>query len=355
MTGTKTVSQAFTVSPCTDLLMCHQILNAMQGWSDESMLTELISQQGISQVHTFTNESNSVSPETRQEHLNILGRIQSVLQRLQPYLATCEQESRWIDQLSGYIQRLINSNPPQSSEEQFTQLYALRKWLFWVPIALLSSRKGDIFTLLVLSHFYAVALSLEPLFSHIGAPFLGSLALPPLEELIKVINTVQSSDSFTSITQAAAMMMEFPREALASYKSRREWNPVQSSSVQVPQHPYGIETLNLDLGAHIAEFGYNNSLSPAFAPSPLQLSPPATLPGTNPRSPFLEVPRSSVREMFGYSSAGSNYSTTPLTSTHVPTPTYKPFKQEEDSTFNFNSTPYGYPGGFVAPPATVWT
>jgi len=332
MTGTKTV------------------LNAMQGWRDESALADLINQQGISPSQTFTNESNLISPEGRQEHLAILQRIQSALQRLQPYLATCEQESRWIDQLSGYIQRLRTSNAPQSSEEQFSQLYALRKWLFWVPVTLLSSRKGDIFTLLVLSHFYSAALALEPVFSHIGAPFLANLALPPLEELIRIINTVQSSNNFTSMTQAAAMMMEFPREALANYKSSKEWTQQTQGVQSLQQTPYGLDTLNLDLGNHIAEYGYNQSLSPAFAPSPLHLSPPAVLPGTAPRSPYLEVPRSGVPDIFGYSSAGSSYST-PMASPAIPPPT---FKQEEETSFNFNVPFGGYPGGFVAP-ATVWT
>jgi hypothetical protein len=328
----------------------------MQSWSGESALSASINQQIILSQHTFTNHSNFVGAEARQDHLNTLARVQNILQRLHPYLSACEQESRWINQLSDYIQRLVNSESPPTSEDQFKQLYALRKWLFWVPVTLLSSRKGDIITLLVLSHFYAVALTLEPLFPHIGAPFLGSLALPPLEELIKVINTVQASDSFSSMTQAAATMMEFPREALATYKSTQPWNQVQPTAVQVSQQPYGLETLNVDLGAHIAEYGYNNSLSPAFAPSPLQHSPPTTLAtglsGTVPRSPFLEVPRSAGVEIFGYSSAGSTYST-PLASPHVQLPT---FKQEEDSSFNFNTAPYGYPGGFVAPsPATVWT
>ncbi|KAE9978899.1 hypothetical protein EG328_001198 [Venturia inaequalis] len=329
------------------------ILIAMQNWRNESTLSDVISQQSASSQHTFANDSSFVGTEARQDQLSILARVQDTLQRLQPYLTTCDQELRWIDQLCGYIQRLTNSDPPLTSEDQFRQLYALRKWLFWVPVTLLSSRKGDIFTLLVLSHFYAVALTLEPLFPHIGAPFLGSLAMPPLEELIKVINTVQSSDSFSSMTQAAATMMEFPREALASYKARRVWNQAQSPTVQVPQTPYGLETLNLDLGAHIAEYGYNQSMSPAFAPSPLRNSPPTTLSGTVPRSPFLEIPRSSGIEFSRYSSVRSRYST-PLTSPHVQLPT---FKQEEDagSNFNFDSTPYGY-STFVAPPAaSIWT
>jgi hypothetical protein len=325
----------------------------MQAWRSESILADLINQHGIAPTQTFANESNLVSADSRQEHLGILQRIQSALQRLQPYLVSCEQESRWIDQLSGYIQRLRTSNPPQSSEDQFTQLYALRKWLFWVPVTLLSSRKGDIFTLLVLSHFYSAALALEPVFSHIGGPFLANIALPPLEELIRIINTVQASSNFTSMTQAAALMMEFPRETLTKYQSQKDWSQQRlqqqgEASQSLQQNPYGLETLNLELGNHIAEFGYNQSLSPAFTPSPLHMSPPSMLSSTTPRSPYLEVPRSGV-EMFGYSSTGSNYST-PLAS---PAVQQTAFKQEEETSFNFN-LPFGYSAGFVAP-AAVWT
>jgi hypothetical protein len=324
------------------------VLNAMQGWNEESSLTELANQHDLIGQHIFSNERSMHSPESRQEHMSTLHNITAALVKLQPYLATCEQESRWIDQLAGYIERLRTSNPPTNSEEQFAQLYALRKWLFWMPVTLLSSRKGDIFTLLVLSHFYATALAIEPMFPNIGGPFLAILALPSLEELIRIMNTVQTSNNFASMTQGATVMMEFPRDVLSNYRARRDWSQAQSPSSLQP-HPYAIETLNLDLGQHLAEFGYNQSLSPAFAPSPLHLSPSNVLPGQGPRSPYLEVPRTGG-DMLVYSSAGSNYSS-PMTSPSM-------FKQEveESGSYNFNVSFGGYSsGGFVlAPTATIF-
>jgi hypothetical protein len=323
------------------------VLNAMQSWVEESSLADLISQQGLIAQSSFANESSIFTPESRHEHMNTLHTISAALVKLQPYLATCEQESRWIDQLAGYVERLGTSNSPANSEEQFAQLYALRKWLFWMPVTLLSSRKGDIFTLLVLSHFYATALAIEPMFPNIGGPFLANLALPTLEELIRIVNTVQTSNSFTPMTQAATMMMEFPRDVLSNYRARRNWSQGQSPN-SLQSHPYAIETLNLDLGQHLAEFGYNQGLSPAFAPSPLHMSPPSILAGQGPRSPYLEVPRAGSGDMLSYSNAGSNYSS-PMTSPSM-------FKQEEESSFNFNVPFGGYSsGGFVlAPTATIF-
>lgn len=315
-------------------------LQAMQG--QESSLAELINQQGLVGQSNFTNEATLFGSESRQEHMNTLHNITAALVKLQPYLSSCEQESRWIDQLAGYIERLRTSSAPANSEEQFAQLYALRKWLFWMPVTLLSSRKGDIFTLLVLSHFYATALAIQPMFPNIGEPFIASLAQPSLEELIRIMNTIQQSNSFTSMTQAATMMMEFPREVLSNYQARGDWSSAGSPSTLHSQ-PYGIDTLNLELGNHIAEFGYNQSLSPAFAHSPLHMSPPAMLSGQNPRSPYLDVPRTTSDIL--YSNAGSNYSS-PLTSPSM-------FKQEEDSSFNFGYG--GFSGGFVlAPTATIF-
>jgi hypothetical protein len=320
------------------------MLSAMQGWEGGSWVAELISQQGLVGQSSFTNESTLFGTDSRQEHMSTLHTITGALMKLQPYLATCEQESRWIDQLAGYIERLRTSNPAANSEEQFAQLYALRKWLFWMPVTLLSSRKGDIFTLLVLSHFYATALAIQPMFPNIGEPFLASLALPSLEELIRIMNTIQQSNSFTSMTQAATLMMEFPRDVLSNYQARGEWSTTHSPNA-LHTNPYGIEPLNVDLGHHIAEFGYNQSLSPAFAHSPLHVSPSAILPGQGPRSPYLDVPRTANEVL--YSNAGSNYSS-PMTSPSM-------FKQEEDSSFNFGVPFGGYSGGFVlAPTATIF-
>ncbi|KAF2396449.1 hypothetical protein EJ06DRAFT_240523 [Trichodelitschia bisporula] len=364
------------------------VLMAMHAWRDESIFADFISQQGISPAQHFTNEAHFVSPEVRQEHLSILQRVQVALQRVQPYLG--EPEARWIDQLNVYVQRLRTTNPPQTPEEQFSQLYTLRKWLFWVPITLLSSRKRDIYTLLVLAHFYAVALALVPIFPDTAPPFLANMVLFPLEEIVKIINTYQTSPTYSSMAQTAIMMMDFPREALNNYRVQREWTQQQLDTQHgIPnQSPYALETLNLDLGNHIAEYGYSQSLSPAFAPSPLHLSPPTMPTGNAPRSPYLEVPRSGVD--YAYSSAGSGYST-PMGSPGAPSPSIPSsvtlssagvvlpapsvatagpsmvlpsYKQEEDA-FSF-SMAYGgntgmgmggysgIPGGFVAP-ATVWT
>jgi len=341
MTGTKTV------------------MSTMQPWRHESLFSEFLVEQAVPASQTFTNSSGTVvTQEARRDHLATLQLILSSLQRLQPYLANHEQEAKWVEQLRGYVERLRLSNPPQTADEQFQQLYALRKWLFWVPISLLSAPKRDAMVMLVLAHFYAIALAVEPMFPDIGAPFCANLALPPLEELIRVITTLQNNQTyFDPTTQAAVVMMDFPRDTALTYRNRREWARQQSEDLQVVQQsPYGIETFNLELDNPIGEYSFGASLSPAFAPSPLYppseaMSPPNTLSSPNaltagPRSPYLEVPRSALGS---FSGPTSNYAT-PLGSPAAPHTGYS----QGENVLNFGMPTFGYSGGFVASP-TVWT
>jgi hypothetical protein len=311
----------------------------MQSFRSESIFAEYLAQQSISPLQTFLNESSfPITPEIRQEHYTIIQNIQTALQRLQPSLSSTENESRWIEQLNSYMDRLRTSSPAQTPEEQFSQLYQLRKLLFWVPVTLLSARQGDLHTLLVLAHFYAVALSLESVFPDIGTPFLAAVAAPPLEEIIAIVQTCQATQTYNTLAQAAAMMIDFPREALARYRSRREWTQQQVSIQQPPHSPYGLESLNIDIGNQIAEqHTYPPSLSPAFASSTIHLSSPAVPSSATPRSPFLEVPHGGV-ESYAYSS----YHASP-TSTYTASPlSASAFKTEDDSPSGFHLTLPGY-------------
>ncbi|OJD34563.1 ubiquitin carboxyl-terminal hydrolase 2 [Diplodia corticola] len=319
------------------------IVNAMQPWRHESAFADYIAEQGATVSQSFMNSAGSfVAPDARRDHLSTLQLVHSHIQRLQPYLANYDQECKWLEQLKGYIERLRISNPPQTPEDQFQQLYALRKWLFWVPISLLSARSGDINVLLVLSFFYAAAVAIEPIFPDIGAAFCADNALLPLEEIIRYVNTLQATQGYAQAVQTAAYLMDFPRDTASSYRTRREWSRQQTDDLQIKQDPYGLDTLNLDLETQIQEYGYGQSLSPAFAPSPLHVQAPGIMEA---RSPYLEVPRSAIdyRPSSAYSSPLGSPAAPPISYAH------------EDNMFNYGGgMGLGYTGGFVATP-TVWT
>lgn len=329
------------------MLIFLQVIHAMQPWRHESMFADYIAEHSPMPTKNFMNPiSSPVSAQARREHLAILTDISNSLQRLQPYLNRHDQESKWVDQLRGYIERLRVSNSAQTAEDQFGQLYALRKWLFWVPISLLAAKRGDVTVLVVLAHFYATGVALEPLFRNVGSVFCANLALGPLEEIIQIVQSYQDP-AYDQRTHAISYLIQYPSDMASSYKTRRDWTRQQvADGSPVQQPPYGLESLNVEIQNQIAQYSYGQSLSPAFAPSPLTFIPSGMASGQT--SPYLEVPRTTM-EAFPTTSYVS-----PLGSPATVPPTYS---VPEEHVFSF-STPMGmpmgyHPSGFVATP--IWT
>ncbi|KAF1998356.1 hypothetical protein P154DRAFT_439388 [Amniculicola lignicola CBS 123094] len=319
------------------------VIQAMQPWRHESLFADYIAEHTPMPSKNFMNPiSTPITQEAHREHLNIIADINGSLQRLQPYLNRQDQEGKWVDQLRGFMDRLRVSSPPQTSEEQFAQLYALRKWLFWVPISLLAAKRGDATVLVVLAHFYAAALALEPLFPDVGAVFCANLSLQPLQEITQIVQSYQD-ERYDQRTQAVSYLIQYPSDVATAFKTRRDWIRQQAGEASPVQHPsYGLETLNVDIG-HLAQYSYPPSLSPAFAPSPLTFLPPGLQSG--PTSPYLEVPRTAV-EQYGTSTYAS-----PLGSPATVPP---PYSVPEEHVFSFGMPmSMGYPSGFVATP--IWT
>lgn len=343
VTGTKTVRNSNAKAVRASLINL-QVIQAMHPWRHESLFADYIAEHSPMPSKNFMLPMSSpVSPEARREHLAIIADLDNSFQRLQPYLNRHDQEGKWIDQLRGYIDRLRTMGPAQTAEEQFNLLYILRKWTFWVPISLLAAKRNDVTVMVVLGHLYATALAVEPMFPDIGGVFCANLALPPLQDIVKIVSSYQDH-GYDQHTQAMSYMIQYPAETAASYKSRRDWARQQAGDAEpVQQNPYTLDTLNLDFENHLAHYSYGQSLSPAFAPSPLSFMPPPGL-VSGQQSPYLEVPRTTV-DAFGASSYAS-----PLGSPATAPPHYV---KEETNVFSFNS-PMGYPSGFVATP-TVWT
>lgn len=285
--------------------------------------------------------STPISQDARREHLNALTDVHASLQRLQPYLSPTDQETKWVDQLKGYLDRLRASSQPQTPEEQFNQLYALRKWLFWVPISLLAAKRGDVNVLIVLAHFYATALAIEPMFPDVASVFVADLSLRPLEDISQIVQTYQDP-RFDSRLQTMSYLIQFPIDMVSSYKTRREWARQQITSVTSIQQPsYALGNLNIDLESQITQYSYGQSLSPAFAPSPLTFLPSGM--SSAPTSPYLEVPRTTV-DAYGTTSYAP-----PLGSPATVLPAYS---APQEHAFSYGMST-GYPSGFVATP--IWT
>ncbi|KAK6432787.1 hypothetical protein LTR95_011039, partial [Oleoguttula sp. CCFEE 5521] len=168
-----------------------QVLGAMQGWGQQTLFADLIAEEdlvaGSFRAH---RRRSSADGATRAA---LLQEITQALDLLRIFLAGHELETHWVAQLQDYVQRLQACEPARTPEEQFSHMYMLRKWLNWVPVSLLRRPGGKGPAMLTLAHFYATALTLEPLFPDLGASFCSATALQPLEAIIGVTTAMSST------------------------------------------------------------------------------------------------------------------------------------------------------------------
>lgn len=303
----------------------------MRSWQHVSPIIDMVVEEDLagSTYHVYQSRTTVGTSE----RITILQNNAIALQRLQLALIGNENELQWVNQLAGYNHHLQKLPTIQTAEEQFNCLYQLRKWLFWVPVALLQRQGGQGPAMLTLAHFYATALSFEALFPDLGPSFCSAIALRPLESIIGVTDAMQTEWRMDASSTEIGSVMQYPRETALSYRMRTMQNEQAYSTHESP---------SMDMGPSIINYASTGNLSPAFAPSPLHYSPVQTT--SQSHAPFLEVPTS-----FSYGTQGWNA---------MPSPGLPPFayiKQEGEQLYDFGGVSLGdYHGGFV-PMATAWT
>lgn len=255
----------------------------MQGLRQESVFSDFINEE----VDLEVNYPRRPSVDARDRN-GILQNVIQAVESIRGAVATHEHESYWIGQLLAYLLRLQGSEPAHTADEQFRQLYALRKWLFWMPVALLQQQGGQGPAMLVLAHFYATALALEPLFPDLGPFFCARFALTPLDIIIGVTNDMQTKHGYNqSTSMEIASLMQYPRQAAMNFRTRR----LQTPPTILPSQPQPLLDA-LDVGT--LAYSTIGNLSPAFAPAPLSY-----VPEHSSSSSFLDVPQLHGGSAFG--------------------------------------------------------
>src|SRR5277367_1441106 len=202
----------------------------MRPWMQESRLApHLLAQRSINRARTPVtptfNSSNSPSQHMRPEDLVHLDRVTAALHELRARLANNDELSRRVVQLLSFLQKLREDFPLQAPEEAFERLQNLRSWLFWLPPAMFRSQEGISVqgAFAVLAHFFAVALALDPLFPEIGGAYLGSMSVPPVEEMRRILLARTTARPQESGPQIALALMETPVQMCGEYKARQQY------------------------------------------------------------------------------------------------------------------------------------
>jgi len=107
---------------------------------------------------------------------------------------------------------------------------------------LLQQTRGSPSALVILAHYYTVALVVEPLFPEVGAAYFGSLSLGPIEEIARRLFSINVSQTSGSDLQTPLNLMEYPIDMVARFRSRMGWvQPARTASFpSFPSNPYAM-------------------------------------------------------------------------------------------------------------------
>ncbi|KAM7215107.1 oxidase assembly protein 2, variant [Rhypophila decipiens] len=295
------------------------VIDAMDPWKHESQFGDFIAESS-----TFPTAPPSPTPDhkpcqPRKEDIDAFQKTLQQLQKVETHLKQNREDTKWITQLISFLKGARKVSPTLSVSQQFERLRPLRTWLFWLPVAALQQTRGSPNALVIIAHYYTVALLMERLFPEIGAAYFGSLCINPVEEIARRLYSINVSGDFEGDLQTPVTLMQFPLDTVEEFRSRMGWlQPVRTPSF--PQYdppnfymneggspvslPHTASPEYLPYGDNPA-FSYSTeNLSvvtsdhvPNSAVSPLQLSPYTD-------HQYLSVPSPSYG---GYSPASSTF------------------------------------------------
>lgn len=294
------------------------VIEAMGPWHHESQFGDFIAESS-----TFPTAPPSPSPDHKpsqplKEDLDVFQRTLQQLQKVETHLKQNGEDAKQLAQLVSFVKGARKVSPTLSVAQQFDRLQPLRKWLFWLPVLYLQQTGGSPNALVIIAHYYTVALLMERLFPEIGTAYFGSLTIGPLEEIARRLLSINISGGEDGDLPTPLTLMEFPIDTVSTFRSRMGWiQPVRTPSfpqfdppnfyvgepgpMQMPpttseylpyadNPPFSYSTE--DLSVMTTEPGPNGAISP------LQLSSPFT------NSQYLGIPSPSYG---GYSPTSSTY------------------------------------------------
>ena len=196
----------------------------MRPWAHESELAGYLeTQRSIARART---PSTPTFPDTASsipnEDLRRLDEMATALYNLQLRLANNEELADYTGRILDYVNQLRQDFPIPTPENAFIRLQPLRDLIFWLPPAVLHVGESDLAALTLLSHLYATALTLEPIFADIGGAYLGTMCLLPTDRIHEILKTRRNSQPQDSSCQVALALVEIPMQIAGTYKQQQQ-------------------------------------------------------------------------------------------------------------------------------------
>jgi hypothetical protein len=264
-----------------------QTLNSMHPiWKQESGLARALE---TDRALGSANSPVMAESQFHEEDLASLDQIIPALQSVQKRLGHNQEHYIRIGELIELVRHFRGILPTQSPEQAFECIQPLRRWLFWLPPAMLRGGSGDMDALAVIAQFYGVGVALDGIFPNMGGAYLGPLCVRPIEEISQLIMARNTADPFDTGLEFSLSLLQLPRHIAHNYRNRRHWSPrpsVDQYSSSSPS-PYSAQDYRVSSSSP--------SSTATYAPytPPLQ-SPPAVKIANSP----VEVAASATQAMY---------------------------------------------------------
>jgi hypothetical protein len=253
------------------------VIDAMEPWKNESQFGDFIAEQS-----TFPTAPPSPAPGSkklsnpRKQDLDALQQAYAQLQKVETYLKQNHEDPKAIQQLMSFVRGVRKVSPSHTAAQRFEMLNPLRAWLFWLPVMFLQQTRGSPSALIILAHYYTVALVVEPLFPEVGAAYFGSLSLGPIEEIARRLFSINVSQTSNADMQTPLSLMEYSIDMVSNFRNRMGWvQPERTASFPTFEgNHFGMQN---DFGNSLSPYG-----NPAFTYSQehLMTMPPEATPST---------------------------------------------------------------------------
>lgn len=294
------------------------VLNSMHPiWKQESDLARSLEND---RALGCSNSPVTTGFQFHEEDLASLDHIIPALQNVQKRVGHNQEHYVRIEELIELLRHFRKVLPNSTPEQAFECVQPLRRWLFWLPPAMLRGGNTDVDALAIIAQYYGVGVAIDGLFPDMGGAYLGPLSIRPIEDIYRIIVTRATTDPFDPSLELSRSLMDLPQRIVHKYRNRLQWSPRASVDHYSPgpSSPYhSVQDYRVSSSPSSTSATYAPYTPPLQSPQSVTIaSSPTDITGTCVTAPASQALYPSPRllsqsrgEMPAFSQSGSLHAT----------------------------------------------
>ena len=195
------------------------VISAMEPWKEESAFLSHLEMQ-VKRLLTPITLGSSSAPleESIFDVNNLLRECINSLSALEPLVKDRPELARLVRDLCNFSEKAQTYNSSLPLPAQYKTMHFLRGWLHRLPASLVDVTKGDIIVLVTLAYFFAVALTVAPLYPVINQIHFVNIRVAAIINIHQgVLDALVHAQNIPQVEQAAALMT-YPLKVVAMYQ-----------------------------------------------------------------------------------------------------------------------------------------